>query len=173
MKKSARGPLIWIIGFVLIILLISWLTSDNGTDDREIDYDAFMQEVEAGNILRYETFGDDLHGNDLYAVKVGTEVNLDKFPGEYDYYLYVPDFGKFSSDMVAKGGDDIPHKNNPTPEQSFLASSWPFLLSIGLIAVVFIYIMGNSRAAETKRFLSESQGPVCRLAARTKRRLRT
>ena len=150
MKKSARGPLIYIIGFVLIIMLISWLTSDTGVDEREIDYDAFMNEVQAGNILRYETFGDNLNGYDLYAIKNDTQVALDKFPGEYDYYLYVPDFDKFSSDMEANGGAQIPHKNNPTPEPSFLATSWPYLLSIGLIAVVFIYIMRQQQSGGNK-----------------------
>ena len=150
MKKSARGPLIYIIGFVLIILLISWLTSDTGVDEREIDYDAFMNEVQAGNILRYETFGDNLNGYDLYAVKTDTQVALDKFPGEYDYYLYVPDFDKFSSDMELYGGVNIPHKNNPTPEPGFLATSWPYLLSIGLIAVVFIYIMRQQQGSGNK-----------------------
>ena len=150
MKKSARGPLIYIIGFVLIILLISWLTSDTGVDEREIDYDAFMNEVQAGNILRYETFGDNLNGYDLYAVKTDTQVALDKFPGEYDFYLYVPDFDKFSSDMELYGGVAIPHKNNPTPEPGFLATSWPYLLSIGLIAVVFIYIMRQQQGSGNK-----------------------
>ena len=150
MKKSARGPLIYIIGFVLIIMLISWLTSDTGVDEREIDYDAFMNEVQAGNILRYETFGDNLNGYDLYAIKNDTQVALDKFPGEYDYYLYVPDFDKFSSDMEANRGAQIPHKNNPTPEPSFLATSWPYLLSIGLIAVVFIYIMRQQQSGGNK-----------------------
>lgn len=150
MKKSARGPLIWIIGFVIIILLVSWLTTDTGDDKTEIDYDAFMQEVEAGNILRYETFGDNLHGNDLFALKVDTEIKLDKFPTEYDYHLYVPDFNKFNSDMETRGAEDIPHKNNPTPEPSFLATSWPFLLSIGLIAVVFIYIMRQQQGSGNK-----------------------
>ncbi len=150
MKKSARGPLIYIIGFVLIILLISWLTSDTGVDEREIDYDAFMNEVQAENILRYETFGDNLNGYDLYAVKTDTQVALDKFPGEYDYYLYVPDFDKFSSDMELYGGVNIPHKNNPTPEPGFLATSWPYLLSIGLIAVVFIYIMRQQQGSGNK-----------------------
>lgn len=150
MKKSARGPLIWIIGLVIIVLLVSWLTTDTGNDKSEIDYDAFMQEVEAGNILRYETFGDNLHGNNLFALKVDTEIKLDKFPTEYDYHLYVPDFNKFNNDMAARDAEDIPHKNNPTPEPSFLASSWPFLLSIGLIAVVFIYIMRQQQGSGNK-----------------------
>lgn len=150
MKKSARGPLIWIIGLVIIVLLVSWLTTDTSDDKTEIDYDAFMQEVEAGNILRYETFGDNLHGNNLFALKVDTEIKLDKFPTEYDYHLFVPDFTKFNNDMAARGAEDIPHKNNPTPEPSFLASSWPFLLSIGLIAVVFIYIMRQQQGSGNK-----------------------
>ena len=41
MKKSARGPLIYILGFAVILLLINWLTGVSTIDNRDIDYDQF------------------------------------------------------------------------------------------------------------------------------------
>ena len=151
MKKSARGPLIYIFGIVIVFLLIFWLTADTGPDESEIDYDSFMREVEAGQITQIEFID-----KGLYAIKSGTEIDIEKFPKEYDYYTYVPDFEQFNADMESRtGGTDtagygIPIKYSPAPEPSFLSQIWPILLPVGLIIIVFVYIMRQQQGSGNK-----------------------
>lgn len=151
MKKSARGPLIYIIGIAFVVLLIIWLTAGSGTDESEIGYDSFMREVEAGQITHIEMID-----KDLYAVKVGTEIDIEKFPVEYDYYTYVPDFEQFNADMESKtGGKDtteygIQIKYSPPPEPSFLAQILPILIPVALVIAVFVYIMRQQQGGGNK-----------------------
>jgi cell division protease FtsH len=151
LKKSARGPLIYIIGIAVIIFLILMISQGTGEDEREIDYDSFMREVEAGNITHIEMID-----KKLYAVKAGTEIDIEKFPKEFDYYLYVPDFEQFNADMESRtGGTDtagygIQIKYSPSPPPSFLSQAWPVLLSVGLLALVFIYIMRQQQGGGNK-----------------------
>ena len=100
MKKSARGPLIYIIGFVLVLILIQWLTNANTTDDRDIDYDEFLSLVRQEKIEQVQ-----ITENDLFAMAKGSEINPeDKFPIEYDYYTYLPTPETFDSDIKAITG---------------------------------------------------------------------
>lgn len=151
MKKSARGPLIYIIGIAFVVLLVIWLMAGTDTDESEIDYDSFMREVEAGQITHIEMID-----KDLYAVKKGTEIDIEQFPKVYDYYTYIPDFEQFNADMESKtGGTDtteygIQIKYSPAPAPSFFSQIWPILLPIGLIVVLFIYIMRQQQGGGNK-----------------------
>ena len=94
MKKSARGSLIYILGFAAVLLLINWLTAANTTDSRKIKYDEFLKNVEnkqIGSVV--------IMDHDLYALKSETQVVKDKFPAEYDYYTYIPSLDQFNEDM--------------------------------------------------------------------------
>ena len=90
MKKSARGPLIYILGFALVLIMINWLTGVNTTDDRDIDYDEFLGLVKEGQIQQVQ-----ITENDLYALTIDTEIKAEAFPSEYDYYTYLPDPEQF------------------------------------------------------------------------------
>ncbi len=132
-------------------MLIVWLSTDTGNKEKEIDYDSFMQEVEAGKITHIEMID-----KDLYAVKEGTEIDIEKFPKEYDYHTYIPDFEQFNADMESKtGGTDtteygIKIKYSPPPEPSFFQQIWPFLIPVALIVIVFVYIMRQQQGGGNK-----------------------
>ena len=69
------------------------------TDDRDIDYDEFLELVKEGQIQEVQ-----ITENDLYALTVDTEINAEAFPTEYDYYTYLPDPAQFDSDIQAITG---------------------------------------------------------------------
>ncbi len=151
MKKSARGPLIYIIGFALVLILINWLTGVSPADDRDIDYDVFLQEVKNGTIQQVQ-----VTNNDLYAIINGTQVNIDKFPSEYDYYTYLPNPEQFGNDIMSitgaenttEYGFDI--KYEPVPAPSFIESVLPFLIPTIVIVILFVFIMKQQQGGGNK-----------------------
>lgn len=151
MKKSARGPLIYILGFALVLILINWLTGVNTIDDRDIDYDEFLALVKTDKIQQVQ-----ITNNDLYALTTSTEINEEKFPSEYDYYTYLPNPEQFDSDIMnitgaantTEYGFDV--KYEPLPEPGFLESMLPFLIPMGLVVVLFYFIMRQQQGSGNK-----------------------
>ncbi|MGI5849410.1 MAG: ATP-dependent zinc metalloprotease FtsH [Christensenellales bacterium] len=151
MKKSARGPLIYILGFALVLILINWLTGVNKIDDRNINYDHFLQLAEEGKIEQVQ-----ITQNDLYALSKDTHKNKEAFPNEYDYYTYLPSIEQFNEDIkkiknatnTTEYGFDITYK--PVPEASLLESLLPFLIPTILIVVLFYFIMRQQQGAGNK-----------------------
>jgi cell division protease FtsH len=151
LKKSARGPLIYILGFALVLILINWLTGVNKIDDRNINYDHFLQLAEEGKIEQVQ-----ITQNDLYALSKDTHKNKEAFPNEYDYYTYLPSIEQFNEDIkkiknatnTTEYGFDITYK--PVPEASLLESLLPFLIPTILIVVLFYFIMRQQQGAGNK-----------------------
>jgi len=151
LKRSARGPLIYIIGFILVLLLIQWLTGVSPTDERDIDYDVFLQRVKDGEISQVQ-----ITEHDLYALVNDTSVNLERFPAEYDYKTYLPDPEQFDADIKAITGATsttdygFKVKYEPVPEPSFFESLLPFLIPTLLIVAVLFFIMRQQQGSGNK-----------------------
>ncbi len=151
MKKSARGPLIYIIGFALVLLLIQLLSVTPQADTRKLEYDDFLKHVENKEISRVE-----LIGNDLYALKTGTEVNTEKFPAEYDYKVYVQSVDLLTADLKAiTGATDSSQYGfkftyTPVPGPSILEALIPYLIPAILLVVLFYFIMRQQQGSGNK-----------------------
>ena len=150
MKKSARGPLIYLLGFVLVFLLITWLTNVDAEDDRVIDYDEFLRHVEQGEIEKAVVVE-----NDLYAI-VNNSENKEKFPSEFDYYTYLPSIEQFNEDIrqITKAestsgyGFEITYE--AVPEPSFLEALLPYLIPMLLVVALFYFIMRQQQGSGNK-----------------------
>lgn len=151
MKRSARGPLIYLIGFALILLLITWLNGGTPTDKRDISYPDFLQYVKDGKIYKAEVVE-----HDLYALQVNTERDETAFPSEYDFHTYIPDQEAFDRDMMAITGAKntteygFPIKYAPVPQMSFLESLLPYLIPMVLLVLAFYFIMRQQQGAGNK-----------------------
>ena len=151
MKKSARSPLMYILGFVLVLILIQWLTGVSPTDERRIGYDEFLAYVEAGEIDQVQ-----IMENDLYALKKDTEVNVDKFPTEHDYYTRLPNPEQFDSDVQAITGATNTTEYGfkvvyeQVPEPTFLEAAFPYLLMIALVGGMFYFVMRQQQGSGNK-----------------------
>ena len=151
MKKSARGPLIYIIGFALVLLLIQWLTVTPKADTRKLAYDDFLGYVDKEEIAQVQIIA-----QDLFALKTNTEIDPEKFPTEYDYYVYVPSVEQFHEDMKAITGATDPlgygfrYTSTAPPQPSFIESLLPYLIPIGLIVVLFYFIMRQQQGSGNK-----------------------
>jgi cell division protease FtsH len=151
LKKSARSPLIYILGFVLVLILIQWLTGVSPPDERDIDYDEFLGHVKEGQISQVL-----IMENDLYALKDGSEINPDKFPANYDYYTYLPDPEQFDSDIQAITGATNTTEYGfkivyePVPAPSFLESAFPYLILIVIMGAFVFFIMRQQQGSGNK-----------------------
>lgn len=152
MKKSARGSLIYILGFAVVLLLINWLTAANTTDSRKIKYDEFLQDVENKQIESVV-----IMDHDLYALKSETQVVKDKFPAEYDYYTYIPSLDQFNEDMKAITGATNTlgygfesFTVSPLPEPSIFETLLPFLIPTAIVILFFYFIMRQQQGSGNK-----------------------
>jgi len=151
LKKSARGPLIYIIGFALVLLLIQLLTVTPQADTREQKYDAFLDLVKNKQVSQVEVIG-----NDLYALKTDTQIDKTKFPTEYDYYVYIPSVDILTQDLKAiTGASDsadygFGYTYTKVPDPSFLEALLPYLIPLALLMVVFYFIMRQQQGTGNK-----------------------
>ncbi len=151
MKRSARGPLIYLIGFALILLLITWLNGGTPLDKRDISYPDFLQNVKDKNISKVV-----IVEHDLYALKTGTQVDVASFPNEYDFHAYIPDQEAFDRDIMAITGAKntteygFELKYAPVPQMSFLESLLPYLIPMVLLVLAFYFIMRQQQGAGNK-----------------------
>lgn len=152
MKKSARGSLIYILGFAVVLLLINWLTAANTTDSRKIKYDEFLNYVESKQIGSVV-----IMDHDLFALKSETQVVKEKFPAEYDYYTYIPDLEQFNEDMRAITGASNTLEYgfesftvSPTPEPSIFETLLPFLIPTAIVILFFYFIMRQQQGSGNK-----------------------
>lgn len=151
MKKSGRGLLIYVLGFILVLFLIQWITGVQPSDEKEITYPTFLEEVEKGSIQKVY-----IVEKNLYAVVNDTERDLNKFPSEYDYHTFLPDYEQFNTDVKQKTGakDTTEYgfevEYAPVPEPSFLEALLPFLIPTLLIVAVLFFIMRQQQGSGNK-----------------------
>lgn len=151
MKKSPRGVLIYILLFFAVFLLIQWMSTSTGPDTRKVTYDTFLNLVEDGQIERVV-----VKGNYVYALKIDSEVNPEKFPAQYDYNLYIMDIKQFNEDIKARTNATDPSgfgfriNYEPPPEPSLLVQLLPYLIPIGLLVLLFTYFMRQQQGSGNK-----------------------
>ncbi len=151
MKKSARGPLIYILGIILVLFLVQWLMATPQTDERDVDYTQFLEYVKAKQITQVT-----IVSHDLYALKEGSTVKTDAFPEQYDYYTYVPDIEQFNKDIQTITQTDNPadygfvFTYQPQPDPSLLEVLWPYLIPVVLIGVLFYVMMRQQQGSNNK-----------------------
>ncbi len=142
MKKSMRGPII----YIAVILAIIIITSSAGgmlvqTDDKEIEYSEFMGLIESGEITQIS-----VTINDVYALKKGSTILEDEFPTQYDVSTYLPTITVFNDDLreIREANPSLETsmtvKYNPIPDPSFLEVILPYIPLV-LVIGFFAYFM--------------------------------
>ena len=151
MRKSARGPLIYILGFLIVIMLLTWLTTTPAADGSEVSYKDFLNLVKDGKIDKVT-----IVSHDLYALASPTEVDPEAFPDQYDYYTYVTDIEQFNADIreITNSADSTEYPFDltyePEPEPSFLDYIWPYLIPVALLGVLFYFMIRQQQGSGNK-----------------------
>ena len=147
MKKMMRGP----GAFVLVlacILALTMLFSPPGTVGQEIEYTVFIKKIEQGQIGLVQ-----VTQNEVKALKQdATAEQAERFPNDYwDYETYLPNISVFMEDVQKALSVNHPGITNPQdagitidfepkPEQSWLISVLPFVLT-SLLMIGFLWYM--------------------------------
>jgi len=147
LKKMMRGP----GAFVLVlacILALTMLFSPPGTVGQEIEYTVFIKKIEQGQIGLVQ-----VTQNEVKALKQdATAEQVKRFPDDYwDYETYLPNISVFMEDVQKALSVNHPGITNPQdagitidfepkPEQSWLISVLPFVLT-SLLMIGFLWYM--------------------------------
>ncbi|MGI6152634.1 MAG: ATP-dependent zinc metalloprotease FtsH [Christensenellaceae bacterium] len=149
MGKFLRGPLIYIIIFIVIIIGANFMASTSETETNVLTYDEFLDEVAAKKVKDISILGRDLVGR-----TTSTAITDAEFPKKYDFSTTIPaSIEQFNQDMAAVTGNSNPQKYGfslnylPPEEQNVFLSLLPYLIPIILLIVMWVLIMRRSQGA--------------------------
>lgn len=151
MKKMMRGPGAFIL-VLACILALTMLFSPTGTIGQEIEYTVFIKKIEQGQIGRIQ-----IMQNEVKALKQdATQEQIERFPDLYwDFETYLPSIPVFMEDLEKALSVNHPDITNPQdagitldfvpkPEQSWLVSILPYLLT-SILMIGFLWYMMNQQ----------------------------
>ena len=151
MKKMMRGPGAFIL-VLACILALTMLFSPTGTIGQEIEYTVFIKKIEQGQIGRIQ-----IMQNEVKALKQdATQEQIERFPDQYwDFETYLPSIPVFMGDLEKALSVNHPDITNPQdagitldfvpkPEQSWLVSILPYLLT-SILMIGFLWYMMNQQ----------------------------
>ena len=148
MGKFFRGPLIYIIIIVVIILAAQFLGNPQTTTVDELQYSEFLQKVQEDGIKDIA-----IQDRTLVGRYTDSKVLDEAFPAQqYDFSTTIPaSIQQFNQDMAAVTGstnpEDYGFKLNyvPTPEPNFFVQLLPYLIPIVLLLVLWVIIMRRAQ----------------------------
>ena len=150
-KSFLRGPLIWLVILVLVVLMSQMLTLPLETENKEISYSEFLELVKNERISQLV-----VSEYDAYGLYKDSTIAQSSFPDKYDFTLQIPnDVASFHNDLrqivAAKKGVDartvtaldygFTLTNEPVPEPAWWVEWIPFaviLLVFGLFWFLFM-----------------------------------
>ena len=151
MKKMLRGRGAFIL-VLACILALTMLFSPTGTIGQEIEYTVFIKKIEQGQIGRIQ-----IMQNEVKALKQdATQEQIERFPDQYwDFETYLPSIPVFMEDLEKALSVNHPDITNPQdagitldfvpkPEQSWLVSILPYLLT-SILMIGFLWYMMNQQ----------------------------
>ncbi|MDP2891975.1 MAG: ATP-dependent zinc metalloprotease FtsH [Bacillota bacterium] len=155
MKKSIRGPALFILLIIMFVLAVQFFTGGFGQNIVKIDYSAFqlkVQEKEVSDVAIVE--------RNLFGIEKGSLIKPEELPGKYDFTTYIPPVDQFYQDMriiasrlTGKPVADIAAQDFGfnisflSAEQPWYISMLPLLLFAVLIIGFFWYI--SSKQAQS------------------------
>lgn len=148
-KKIFRGPLIYIILIIAIVLVVKFIgTTPASSSEKVKGYSEFMEMVKNDEISAIE-----VQGNDLTALKKGSSYEKKDLPNKYDYSVYVPSIIQFQQDIVeVTGSKNITDVNidvvyEAKPETSVWLQMLPYIILIGVVIIFWVWMMRQAQNA--------------------------
>ncbi|MEZ4357469.1 MAG: ATP-dependent zinc metalloprotease FtsH [Eubacteriales bacterium] len=155
MKKSIRGPLVYLIAIVCVILIISYLGIGGNAKDKKIEYSQFLEHVKEGNIKEIAIINDQV---DLQIVGIynDTEIEDKNFPSDYDFYAYISSEEVLRNDIQAITGQTDPEKYGfnirytATIRPGLLESILPYLIILGAAGIFMYFLLKQTQGGNNK-----------------------
>ena len=160
-KKSIfRGPLIWLVILVLVVVMSQMLALPAQTESKEISYSEFLELVKSERIDQLVVSEYDAYG--LYR---DSTIAQSSFPDKYDFTLQIPnDVASFHNDLrqivAAKKGVDASTvtaldygftlTNEPVPEPAWWVEWIPFAVILLVFALFWFLFMRQQTGGNNK-----------------------
>ncbi len=147
MSKFLRGPLIYILIIVLIIISAQYLSNPQANQPQPLQYYQFLSYAKDGKIQDVA-----IRDQNLYGRLTGSKITDDEFPGRYDFTTYVPSVLQLNEDLAAISGSSDPLQYNikvtylAPEEQNILISLLPYIILVVLMVLMFVFIMRQAKA---------------------------
>ena len=141
MGKFFRGPLIYIIIIVVIILAAQFLGNPGTTTIDELKYTEFLQKVQDKDIKDIA-----IQDRNIVGRYASSEIPDDVFPQQYDFSATMPTIDQFNKDIAAITGTNNPEQYGfvlnyiPTAEPNFFMQLLPYLIPVSYTHLVFYAI---------------------------------
>lgn len=160
MKKFFRGPIIYILIIVAILLLTQSSTLFSPKTSKDIIYSEFLTLVEEGEISSIN-----VTQNDLVALKKDTSIAEKDFPSKYDYSTYIPSIDRFTTDLKEMFGEDKTYggmsvKFNPIPETSIWVEFLPMIILVIGLGVFWYFTMSQAQGGGKAMNFSKSRAKM-------------
>jgi len=146
--KFFRGPFIYIVIIVVIIIATQFMGSSNTNQVEELEYYKFMEKIAADEIKDISIVERTAVGRYNDSV-----IADDVFPLQYDFTATIPTIDQLNKDIAAiKGTNNIEGYGfnmnyMPTPEPNFFLQMLPYLIPLVLLLVLWMVIMRRAQGA--------------------------
>ncbi|MHB1315070.1 MAG: ATP-dependent zinc metalloprotease FtsH [Christensenellales bacterium] len=153
MKKFLRGPGIYAIIIIVILIMARFFTTADVTD-KNINYNDLMKFVRDQQIRAVV-----VTDKTLVGLKKDTKLDPEKFPDVYDFTIYLPSEEQFLKDaskeislLTGKPVEQVTtedfgftYKSKPVPEESAFLSMLPFLIGLVVIVIIWYFMMQKAQ----------------------------
>ena len=153
MKKFLRGPGIYAVIIIVILLMARFFTSTDVVD-KNITYSELMSLVREQQIKKVE-----ITDRTLVGLKNDTKLDESKFPDVYDFTIYLPSEDQFIQDaskeialIKGKPVDQVTTEDfgfsmvyQPQPQESIFVSMLPLLIGLVIIVIVWYFMMQKAQ----------------------------
>ncbi len=147
MSKFVRGPLIYILIIVLIVISAQYLSAPAATQPDQLEYYQFLQKASDGDVKDIA-----IRDLDMYGRYTNSTITDDNFPATYDFSARIPSVNQLNLDLAAITGTQDPLDYGfkitylPPEDTNFFVSMLPYLIPMILLVVLFVFIMRQTKA---------------------------
>ncbi len=148
MGKFLKGPFIYIVIILIIVIAAQFIGGQSEVPIDELQYYEFIEKIKDDKVKDISIMDNKVAGR--YTDSVITD---ERFPIDKDFTAYIPSINQFNLDMSAIKGSSNPEKYGfninylPTPEPNFFMQLLPYLIPIGLLLLLWMFIMRKSQGA--------------------------
>ena len=160
MKSFMRGPGLWLVLLLLVVVMVQMLMWPTQVENKEISYSEFLQLVQDEKISQLM-----VSEYNAYGLYKDSTISESSFPERYDFTLQIPnDVASFYDDVkqvlaTARGVDPASITpldygftlvNQPAPQPAWWVEWIPFLITILLLGAFWFFFMRQQMGGNNK-----------------------
>jgi cell division protease FtsH len=166
LKKFMRGSWVYLV-IILVIILMATMFNPGTGEDKNITYSEFMDYMAEEKIAQVIVIE-----RDLYGLLKESKLDENQFPKQYDFRTYVSgslteDLTQQAARLTGKRPEQVTTADygfgityEPVPETSWLVDFLPYLILLGLMAALLVYLMKQSQGGGKMMSFGKSRARI-------------